>query len=73
MKKSGQYRKSGGTFWFLLNLVVGLYFLNFGLKFITLSFISDSVNNIIMIVGGALIIISGFMSMRRTSSVPIYR
>jgi len=74
MKKSGQYRKNSfGMLWFLLNLIFGLYFLNLGLKFVTLSFISDSINNILMIIGGALLIICGFMSMRKSSSMQTMR
>ncbi len=72
MKKGGQM-KNQGTLWFLLNLIAGLYLLNFGLKFVTLSFIPDSVNNVIIIIGGALIIISGVMSLRRAPYVPRYR
>jgi hypothetical protein len=73
MEKRGQYKKNSfGIFWFLLNLIIGLYFLNLGLKFVELTFISDSIKNVIMIIGGALIIIGGFMAMRR-SSVPVYR
>jgi len=49
---------------FFVNLIVGLYFLNLGLNFVNLSFL-DSIKNWIEIGGGALLIISGLMSMSR--------
>ena len=49
---------------FFVNLIVGLYFLNMGLNFVNLSFL-DSIKNWIEIGGGALLIISGLMSMSR--------
>ena len=73
MEKSGQM-KNVGMIWFLVNLVFGLYLLNFGLKFVTLPFITDSINNWIIIIGGALIILHGVMSLtKRTSYPPRYR
>ena len=70
MEKGGQYRKNGlGMVCFVLCLVLGLYFLNTGLKFITLSFINDSLNNVIVIIGGILIIVGGFMFMRKSSNM----
>jgi len=74
MEKSGQYKKNSfGMLWFFLNLIIGLYFLNSGLGLIALSFITNPINNIIMIIGGALIIINGFMSMRRGYSMQTIR
>lgn len=70
MEKRGQYRKNNfGMIWFFLNLIVGVYLILKGLTFITFSFITDSINNIIIVVSGALIIIGGFMSMRNSSSM----
>ncbi len=66
MEKSGQYKKSGGTLWFLLNLVVGLYLLNAGLKLVDLSnIIPEVVSNWVIVIGGGLIILSGVMSLRK--------
>jgi len=74
MEKRGQYRKNNfGMFWFVLNLIIGLYFLNSGLNLIPLSFINDSINKIIIIIGGVLIIIGGFMTMKRNSSMQTIR
>jgi uncharacterized sodium:solute symporter family permease YidK len=68
MEKRGQYRKNNfGMIWFFLNLIVGLYLILKGLTFITFSFITDSINNIIIIIAGALVIIGGFMYMRNSS------
>jgi hypothetical protein len=73
MEKKGQMRNTG-TAWFLVNLIFGLYLLNSGLNFIKLSFITESINSWIIIIGGALLIISGVMSfMRRTPYIPRYR
>jgi len=70
MEKRGQYRKNSfGMIWFVLNLIVGLYLILKGLTFITFSFITDSMNNIIIIIAGALVIIGGFMYMRNSSSM----
>lgn len=59
-----------GMIWFLVNLLFGLYLLNFGLKFIVLSFISDSINNWIIILGGGLIILHGVMSLTKKPAYP---
>ena len=70
MEKRGQYRKNSfGMIWFVLNLIVGLYLILKGLTFITFSFITDSMNNIIIIIAGAIVIIGGFMYMRNSSSM----
>lgn len=50
--------------WFIINLIVGLYFVNLGVKFIPIS-IPENLNNWIMIIGGALVIIGGLMSLTR--------
>jgi uncharacterized sodium:solute symporter family permease YidK len=74
MKKRGQTR-NGKTLWFFLNLVFGVYFLNAGLKLVDLSkFVTDQINTIVLIIGGALIIVNGLMYMtRRTPYQPRYR
>ncbi len=54
----------GKTIWFLINLIVGLYFVNMGFSFIDLSFIAKY-NNWIIAIGGILIIINGVMALRR--------
>jgi len=71
MEKGGQYRKNTlGMLCFALSLIIGLYFLNLGFnKLIPLYFITDPVNNIILIIGGILIIVGGFVFMRRSSSM----
>jgi hypothetical protein len=57
---------------FFVNLIVGLYFINMGFtpNFVNLAFL-DSIKNWIEIGGGALLIISGLMSMSRRT--PHYR
>ena len=71
MNKRGQYRRNNtGTIWFVVHLIVGLYFINLGFNFIPLTFISDSIKNYITIAGGILIVIAGFMAMRRTPAIP---
>lgn len=68
MEKKGQYRRNNfGMIWFFLNLIIGVYLILKGLTFVTLSFITDSMNNIIIVVSGALIIVGGFMAMRNSS------
>ena len=69
MEKRGQYRKNTfGMICFVVSLIIGLYLILKGLTFITFSFITDSMNNIIIIIAGALVIIGGFMYMRNSSS-----
>ncbi len=60
--------KNSGTLWFILNLVVGVYILNLGIKFVDVSKFNlpEIINTVVLVVGGALVIISGLMSMRRT-------
>ncbi len=53
-----------GNIWFFINLVVGLYFVNLGLKFIPIS-LPESLSNGIIVVGGVLVIIGGLMSLTR--------
>lgn len=57
----------GGIIWFLVNLVVGVYFVNLGLGLVTLPEFILSINNWIMLAGGILVIIGGIMSLRRSS------
>ena len=54
----------------LVYVIFGLYLLNVGFNFVSLSFIGEKISNWIIALGGALLIISGIMSMRRNSSVP---
>ncbi len=74
MEKRGQARGNGKLILFLLFAVFGVYFLNLGLKFVDLSKISfiDSISNIIMIIGGGLLILAGVMSLRRNPSQMMY-
>jgi ABC-type polysaccharide/polyol phosphate export permease len=68
MEKKGQYRRTNfGMLWFVINLIMGAYLILKGLTFITFSFITDSLNNIIIIVAGALVIIGGFLYMRNNA------
>jgi cytochrome c biogenesis protein CcdA len=69
MEKRGQTRNLG-TVWFLVNLILGVYFINLGLNFINLGF-ADTIKNYITIAGGVLIIISGVMSLTRRTSYPM--
>jgi hypothetical protein len=75
MEKRGQVRGNGKMIWFLVNLVFGLYLLNFGFNFIDLSkIIPSTFQNWIIGIGGALIIIHGVMALtRRTPYPPRYR
>ncbi len=73
MEKSGQYRRNNNMMiWFFVHLIVGLYFINLGFNFIDLKF-TDPIKNYVTIAGGILIIIAGFMSMRRTTPTIPYR
>ncbi len=67
--------KNMGTLWFILNLIVGLYVLNLGIKIVDVSKLSipDIINTGLLVIGGALIILSGVMSLRKTPYVPHYR
>lgn len=62
--------RNAGMIWFLVNLIFGLYLLNLGLKFVILSFITDSINSWIIIIGGGLIILHGVMSLTRRTPYP---
>lgn len=61
--------KIGGVLFFA-SLVVGLYFLNLGFKLVV---IPESISSVITtpmnVVGGILLIIGGFFSMRATTRV----
>jgi len=56
-----------GGILFFASLIVGLYFLNLGLNFITIPESFSSANKWINILGGILLIIGGFFAMRATS------
>jgi len=73
MEKRGQYRRNNtGMIWLFVHLIVGLYFINLGFNFVNLGF-TDPIKNYITIAGGILIVIAGFMSMRRTTPALPYR
>lgn len=55
--------KLGGLL-FIVSLIAGLYFLNLGFNFVTLPESFSSVSKWMNIVGGILLIIGGFFSMR---------
>ncbi len=57
-------KKGEGIFWFLLNLVFGLYFINFAFNFVTLPEVINNINKWIILVGGVLIIIGGVNALR---------
>ncbi|MBP6856889.1 hypothetical protein KBC25_00515 [Candidatus Pacearchaeota archaeon] len=54
----------GGLFFFVLYLVIGAYFLNFGLNFIKLPEISANINKWIIFAGGVLLIIGAINYLR---------
>jgi cytochrome c biogenesis protein CcdA len=68
MEKSGQMRNVG-MIWFLVNLVLGAYFINLGLNFVNLGFL-DAIKNYITIIGGILIIIHGVLSLTKKAPYP---
>jgi len=71
--RRGQYRKNNtGMIWLFVHLIVGLYFINLGFNFVNLGF-TDPIKNYITIAGGILIVIAGFMSMRRMTPTLPYR
>ncbi len=49
---------------FFVDIIIGLYFLNLGLNFVNLQFL-DSIKSWMEIGGGALLILSGLMTMSR--------
>lgn len=49
---------------FFVDLIIGIYFLNLGLNFVNLQFL-DPIKNWIAVAGGALLILSGLMSISR--------
>jgi hypothetical protein len=63
-------RSSSKGLLFFVNLIVGLYFINFGFNFVNLQFL-DAIKNWIVVAGGALLIISGLMLIMRPR-VPVY-
>ncbi len=71
MEKRGQYRRNNTTtIWLFVHLILGVYFINLGFNFINLGF-ADPIKNYITVAGGVLIIVAGFMSMRRTTYPPV--
>jgi hypothetical protein len=54
------------SFLAFLDFILGAYFVVVGLNLINLSFL-DSIKNWIIVVGGAFLIISAALAMRRTS------
>ena len=54
----------GGLFFFVLYLVIGAYFLNFGLNFIKLPEIAANINRWIIFAGVILLIIGGVNYLR---------
>jgi cytochrome c biogenesis protein CcdA len=66
--------KNTGTLWFLLNLIIGLYLLNFGLKLVDITkFIPDTISTWVIVIGGALVIISGVKYLMRPTAPAMYR
>jgi len=57
-------RKSGGTIWFLLYLVLGIYFLNVAFGFITLPEFVSKIDKWIISIGGIFLIIGGINYLR---------
>ncbi len=56
------------SIWFLVCLIVGLYFLNLGFNFIVIpESLKTSLGTWMNIIGGALIIIGGVMSLSRSN------
>ena len=64
--------KIGGILFFA-SLVIGLYFLNLGLKFVTLSFMVEPLTSWMNVLGGVLLIVGGFFSMRATQPMMMRR
>ncbi len=54
--------KGGGLklIWFLLHALIGIYLINYQLKFVDLAFFA-SIDGWIVLIGGILVIISGLM------------
>jgi len=52
---------------FFVDIIVGIYFLNLGFNFVNLQFL-DAIKNWIAIAGGALLILSGLMTMGRRTT-----
>jgi len=64
--------KIGGLI-FVANLIVGLYFINAGFNFIVLPEFFLSLDKWINIVGGILLIIGGYFSMRAMTPISLRR
>jgi len=57
--------RSSRSLWLVIYIVFGLYFINFGLDFVSMPSIIQDVNKWITLVGGILIIVGGFNYYRR--------
>ena len=51
-----------GSILFFVDLIIGLYLINYGMKFITFT-LPDSINAWIIAIGGGLLILGGLMAM----------
>jgi len=49
---------------FFVDIIIGVYFLNLGLNFVSLQFL-EPIKNWIAVAGGVLLILSGLMTMGR--------
>jgi hypothetical protein len=58
--------KLGGILFFV-NLIAGLYFLNLGFNFIALPESLASLSKWMNVIGGILLILGGFFTMRQTT------
>ena len=57
-------QKSGSWLIFLVYLLVGLYFVNYSVKYIDIPSAVDSFSSIIFIIGGVLILLGGINHLR---------
>ncbi|MCK9595635.1 hypothetical protein M0R19_00400 [Candidatus Pacearchaeota archaeon] len=63
--------KFGGILLFA-DLIIGLYLVNLGIKFVVLP-VPETLNNWIILLGGALLIFSGLMSMISSKRIERFR
>ena len=52
---------------FVVDLIIGLYLLNVGFNFVNLAFL-DSMKNVLVAIGGGLLIIGGLMTIARRNN-----